>query len=506
MFCSNHSHQLALYRCYKCKSSLCEECVEHKAKSGREIVTCRNCGAVVEELVYPYANEFYVEPLSVLLYPVGFKRILPFVLVVGTFLGLFKFLPNQYIHYLAVYPWGPLIAVAVWLLFPFVWTLDVAWRSFPSSGFLSSMVRLARSLVMFLVAGVLVGAPLFGLYVYAFDGASASVLGIHSLFEGLLENPARLVLLIAVAWLVSALYLIVALVSSGWRGFRFHFNPVAWVSFVRKHVENFVWLSLYMTIPMTIAIVLAFFSAAVYGVRLDGYAAILSLTSFGMWYLVAVFGVFAGWQAYYVRHHLFDYEYVEPGLLPELPSIGRHRASVASGGDSSAGASPETISLLEKKLSLTPEDADLMAELIEAYESAGRISDAEKLGARLIGLYIRNQRIPAAAEVYEKFYAHNKSFTLAPFIMMKLGDFYQQQKRWNASCLVYRNLAVYHADSPLASQALYKCAYLLSYRLNRHDAAISALRKLMRDFPDTPVKEKAEELLARLTINDTGIT
>ena len=244
-------------------------------------------------------------------------------------------------------------------------------------------------------------------------------------------------------------------------------------------------------------------------------AVILAAETLGIAYLLGVAASYVGWRTFELRMALYPYrpDSATKERIEHKASKGWVRTTEtvdigidAEEADGAAMISPEELGKLEEQLRLAPEDVRVLRQLLSGYEAANRIEAAEPLASKLIALHIRNQDVEEGAKIYEEMYSYNRKFNLPPVLMRQVGEFYERETRWNAACLVWRNLAVFHNDSPLAPYALLRCGKLLSEQLNRKDAATTALRKVIRDFPSDPSAKEAENLLADVMKHTHGMS
>jgi len=106
-------------------------------------------------------------------------------------------------------------------------------------------------------------------------------------------------------------------------------------------------------------------------------------------------------------------------------------------------------------------------------------------------LYLE-EKYTEAAEIFSRLTSQYPKHSLVPDALFWLGECYLAQKRYQEAVRKFELVTSLAPDSPRAPDALLEQAYSLS-RLGEHEAAASALKKLLKNYPGTPAAHKAKE-------------
>ena len=510
MFCHNHPETEAYYRCHNCGHLLCDQCVNVKVKSYEEEAYCQRCGARAEIMPDPVRVPFWAVPLRVWAHPLRLSYMGP-VLTLVIFITAAAFvLPPG----IADHPLFGIVAAAVSVVAAFFALLaEISALAEPQREF-SGMIRMAAHVVVRMVRSIAAAWPLSVPAILVLVLMPPSLGRLETL--AIRVDPMVAAAYFGVAFVLLFLFAAMLMLAVSSRSWKTLLNPLSLFSLTRlgsgEHMLLTSLLVLLFAMAGTLHILIHSPALGAMGVMPP---VILAAEILGIAYLLGVAASYVGWRTFELRMALYPYrpdaatrERIEQkaskGWVRNTETVDIGIEAEEAGG--AAMISPEELGKLEEQLRLAPEDVRVLRQLLSGYEAANRIEAAEPLAGKLIALHIRNQNVEEGAKIYEEMYSYNRKFNLPPVLMRQVGEFYERETRWNAACLVWRNLAVFHSDSPLAPYALLRCGKLLSEQLNRRDAATTALRKVIRDFPSDPSAREAEALLADVMKHTHGMS
>jgi|GEM_PF-4481391 len=509
MFCHNHPETEAYYRCPNCAMLLCDQCVNVKVKSYEEEAYCRKCGARAEIMPDPIRVPFWAVPLRVWTRPLRLGYLGP-VLALVIFVAAAAFVLPPSIKENSLF--APLAGAAAGLALLYALLAEVSSIGDPYREF-SSVIRLVAHVVIRIGRTLLTAWPLMIpaiaiAILYPPDLGTLDALSIR-------VDPMVAAAYFAVAFVLLFIFAAVIMVAVSSSSVKTILNPLSLFKLTRpgsgEHIMLAAMLVLVLALAGTLHIVMHSPALGSLGVLPP---ILLAAEVLGMAYLTGVAASYIGWRTFELRLDLYPYrpDPVTKERIQHAKSSGWVRTTEtvdigidAEEADGAPMMTPEEVVKLEEQLRLAPEDVRVLRQLLSAYEAVNRIEAAEPLAGKLIALHVRNQDVDEAAKVYEEMYSYNRKFNLPPVLMRQVGEFYERETRWNAACLVWRNLAVFHRDSPLAAYALLRCGKLLAEQLNRKDAAATALRKLIRDFPSDPATQEAEGILGEIMKHTHGM-
>jgi len=503
MQCSNHPLKSALFRCPYCQKDLCQACVNTAGKSGSEFAYCNRCNNKVEEIPPHLRQPFWASPDRILKYPLK-KPFWLFMLVMAVAVpALTVVVPLKALWYsltVAVLEVAALFAMVVVIVNRLANPHD------ETDGLREAATYYGMSLVRFLVGGWPIWLVL---------GMMLTLIILFVPQDLLIETSADkfgVAFWLLVAYLIIFLLAGVLVTTTSPLPMKEVFNPARVYKVIKANISEHILMTGYLVTPF---VVLLMAHALLHMGGGDSAAshsplAAVAMETVMLVYLVAVFASMVGLRAYEIkplftprRRHRSD----TGRRLREMTGeyMRRQEDVRLRQASADAGSGEDEVALLETKLKHEPEDVPSLKRIFTLYQRQNNLEGLKTVGATLVHYYFKNRMLEDAAKTFEEVYALDKNFVLPPFQMRQLGDLYEAQRRWNAACIVWRNFAVHHSDSPLTAQALFRCASILAGELNKPEAAVQALRKLIYDFPNDPLVQNAEELLGKLVVEQQSL-
>ncbi len=507
-YCAAHAMEEAFYRCPKCDKYYCDDCCYSKIVNEEKKLFCRVCDAPLETLAFPYYKPAWSVPSFVFEAPLKMS-VLKYILgAAAACIAGFYALPQSVLNLFAGLLSIPIVQVFLLVFFalinakPLVKHYSPPFEKTPALWYLFAYLRF-----------LLVALPAIALclgFLAAYKQLPELFAGnIKTMIKGVVSSESGAFTLIGLFFVISLWVVIAVPAALGTRSLKKIVNPVFLVKLASKEFSSLLMSAFYLTAAFCMAVPLVMMTKVSKSGTFN-YETALGIA--GIMYLWGVAGAIFGWRVFEIRGEVMPYDLNSDdeqyrlriktksqeirSRMRTADRMAQLQARMEGKKVDSRGyvMDENNLALLEQQQRLDPENPQLMRELLNYYEHLERIEEAKNIGTKLVAYYLNTLKFDEAAQTYQELCSYDKKLSLPPFQMVKLGEFYERGSEWQSSCIVWRNLAVQNPDSPLAPQALYRCARALD-KLGKVESAVAALRKTLRDYPECKNKAEVEKLL-----------
>jgi tetratricopeptide (TPR) repeat protein len=113
-------------------------------------------------------------------------------------------------------------------------------------------------------------------------------------------------------------------------------------------------------------------------------------------------------------------------------------------------------------------------------------------------LLLQQHQFERAFQLFDSINAEFPTHSLSDDILLRKGEAYEYQGKWNEAIAMYSKILSVYADDILADNAVFKLAEIYEYRLNDTSKALEYYKKILFDFKGSVLSESARKKVRQL--------